>query len=414
MCYKQYANMWVLFVISVLNLLGFASPIWGQETPPPLRILLGIDALEGQRFEALRGKQVGLITNQTGVDSKGRSTADVLAKAPGVKLIALFSPEHGIRGKIEHGQSIGDTIDPKLHLPVYSLYGPTQRPTSEMFNAVDVMVFDIQDVGTRFYTYLTTMGMAMEAAAKRGIEFMVLDRPNPLGGAIVEGLILDPKIRHFTAYFSIPVRHGFTAGELAQWYNQTAKVGCKLKVIPMIGWKRDHFWDDIDLTFIPPSPNIQSPTQALLYTGLGMFEATNLSAGRGTPTPFEVIGAPWIKGHNLLHRLKSLSLPGVKFHRVEFTPKKDLYEGQLCTGVRLEVMDEETLRPVDLFTQIAIVLRELYPNDFQLRWEEVARVTGSTDFERQYKTNQPAGSILDLFHKSAAEFEKDRQSYLLY
>jgi uncharacterized protein YbbC (DUF1343 family) len=397
-----------LILILPVVLTSVASP---AEKKP---VKLGIDVLQVQGFDALQGRQVGLITNQTGVDSNGTSTADLLAKAPRVKLIALFSPEHGIRGTVEHGQEIGDTVDARTHLPVYSLYGAMQRPTPEMLNGIDVLVFDMQDVGARYYTYLATMGMALEEAAHRGIEFMVLDRPNPVGGAVLEGPVADPKVRHITAYFSVPVRHGFTAGEMAQWYNQTEHLNGNVKVIPMIGWKRAMLWDESGLDFVGPSPNIQTPTQALLYSGIGMFEATNLSVGRGTPTPFQVVGAPWITGKNLVRRLNELTLPGVKFKRTWFTPTKELYAGQLCSGVTINVVDPERVRPVDIFVQIALLLRELYPNDFQLRWDEIARVTGTGDFEKMYRNNQSAADILNAFNKSAAEFAKDRDKYLLY
>ncbi len=380
----------------------------------PQPVLLGIDVLEGQNFALLKDKQVGLITNQTGVDSHGRSTADVLAKAPGVKLVALFSPEHGIRGTREHGETVGDTIDPHLRLPVYSLYGSVQKPTPAMLNSIDILVFDIQDVGTRFYTYMTTMGMAMEAAAQRGIGFMVLDRPNPLGGSGIEGQVLDPRIHHFTAYYQIPVRHGFTAGELAHWYNQTHKLGVELTVISAKNWKRDQLWADTGLPFVPPSPNIRNPLAALLYPGIGMFEATNVAVGRGTDFPFELFGAPWISGEILAKRLNDLQLPGLQFSPTLFTPASDVYQGQLCSGVRIKITDPKGVRPVDLFVQISCLIRELWPKDFKPRWDEVARVTGSQDFEHLYIQNKPASEILDLFHKSSDEFAKERQPYLLY
>jgi uncharacterized protein YbbC (DUF1343 family) len=376
--------------------------------------LTGIDVLESESFIPLQDKQVGLITNQTGVDSRGRSTADILAKAAHVKLVALFSPEHGIRGTHVAGEAVGDVMDPRLHIPVYSLYGTVQKPSQPMLNAIDVLVFDIQDVGARFYTYLTTMGMAMEVAAERHIAFMVLDRPNPLGGNILEGQALDPRIHHFTAYYEIPVRHGFTAGELAQWYNQTHKLGLNLMVIPMKNWKRDELWPDTGLKFVPPSPNIHQPTAAVLYVGVGMFEATNVSVGRGSDYPFEVLGAPWISGEVLSKRLNDLQLPGLTFSPVLFTPTQETYAGQLCSGVRIRVTDLEAVRPVDLFVQVSCLLRELWPKDFQPRWDEVARVTGSQDFEHLYIQNKPASDILDVFHKSADDFAKARQPYLLY
>jgi len=401
--------MAALGVVSLASLLQAVDSSVQQQP-----VLLGIDVLEQQDYALLQGKQVGLITNQTGVDSRGRSTADLLAKAPGVKLIALFSPEHGIRGKREAGQSVGDTIDPRLHLPVYSLYGSVQKPTPEMLNAIDVLVFDMQDVGARFYTYLTTMGLAMEAAGQRNIAFMVLDRPNPVGGAVVEGQVLDSRIHHFTAYYQIPVRHGFTAGELAQWYNQTQKLGIQLTVIGLKNWKRDMLWPDTGLPFVAPSPNIKTSTAALLYSGVGMFEATNVAVGRGTDFPFERIGAPWMNGEVLAKRLNDLKLPGLYFIASSFVPLVDNYQGQMCSGVRIIVQDPMLVRPVDLFVQVAILIRELWPKDFQPRWDEVARVTGSQDFEHLYEANKSAAEILDVFHKSADQFAKDRQAYLQY
>jgi uncharacterized protein YbbC (DUF1343 family) len=258
------------------------------------------------------------------------------------------------------------------------------------------------------------MGMAMEAAGQRNIPFMVLDRPNPTGGAILEGQVLDSSIHHFTAYYQIPVRHGFTSGELAQWYNQTQKLNVRLTVIGLKNWKRDMLWPDTELTFVAPSPNIRNPTEALLYSGVGMFEATNVSVGRGTETPFELIGAPWMKGDVLLNRLNALHLPGLKFSAATFTPASDVYPGQTCSGVQIEVTDPDAVRPVDLFVQVSCLIRELWPRDFQPRWEEVARVTGSQDFEHLYEANRPAAEILDLFHKSADVFSKERQPYLLY
>jgi uncharacterized protein YbbC (DUF1343 family) len=378
------------------------------------KVLLGIDVLEAQGFESLKGKQVGLITNQTGVDSEGRSTADVLARAPGVKLIALFSPEHGIRGRIAHGQEVETIIDQKTHLPVYSLYGATQRPTPEMLNAIDVLVFDMQDVGVRFYTYITTMGMAMEEASRRGIPFMVLDRPDPLGGTVVEGMVLDPRIRHFTAYYSIPVRYGFTAGELAQWYNDTARLNAQVKVVQMINWKRPYFWEDTRLDFVGPSPNIQTPAQALLYAGIGMFEAANVSVGRGTDRPFFQFGAPWIDGQRLARLLQKARLPGVRFEPAEFVPESDLYAAQRCEGVRMKVLDREQIRPVDIFVTAACILRDLYPKEFVLRWDEIARVTGNYDFEHLFRINRPAIDMINIFHKSAQDFVKQREKYLMY
>jgi uncharacterized protein YbbC (DUF1343 family) len=232
-----------------------------------------------------------------------------------------------------------------------------------MLNAIDALVFDIQDVGSRYYTYLATMGMAMEEAARRNIEFVVLDRPNPLGGAVVEGTRGGPQCSPYHRLLLRPRAARLTAGELAQWYNDTAKLNVKLKVIPVIGWSRKTLWDETGLAFVAPSPNIQTAQQALLYAGIGMFEATNLSVGRGTSTPFLTIGAPWIQGKNFIRRLNAIGVEGVKFRRTTFVPSKDLYAGQLCNGVFIHVTDPDKFRAVDLFVELATALRELYPND---------------------------------------------------
>ncbi len=397
-----------LFLCTILFL-----PAWAEAKTPPV-VLAGIDVLASQGYALLQGKQVGLVTNHTGVDVNGKSTADLLARAPGVKLVALFSPEHGIRGTGLHGELVGDSIDPKLHLPVYSLYGSIRKPTPEMLNAIDVLVFDMQDVGTRFYTYLTTMGMAMEAASERGIGFVVLDRPNPVGGEILEGQVLDPRLRHFTAYYQIPVRHAFTSGELAMWYKDHSNLDVALSVIPIKNWTRSMLWPETGRKFIPPSPNIRTPTQALLYTGVGLFEATNVSVGRGTEAPFEYFGAPWIDGKVLAERLNSLQLPGLSFEAATFTPTSDLYQGQACSGVKITLANASLVRPVDLFVQASCILRDLGLKDYQPRWPEVALVTGSQDFEHLFIQNKSAAEILEIFRKSAEEFAKTRQPFLLY
>jgi uncharacterized protein YbbC (DUF1343 family) len=272
----------------------------------------------------------------------------------------------------------------------------------------------MQDVGARFYTYLTTMGLCMEAAAQRKIPFYVLDRPNPAGGDVVEGQVLDWRIRHFTAYFSVPVRHGFTAGELAKWYAKTANLDLDLTIIPAKGWSRPTLWDDTNLEFVPPSPNIRTPEAALVYSGIGMFEATNVAVGRGTETPFLLIGAPWMKGPEVANRLNHLRLPGVTFSSATFKPSKDLYANKLCKGVRIHVTDPHAVRPVDWFVHASIILRDLSRKDYHLRWDEIARVTGSRDFESLYKSGRSAKDILDVFHKSAEKFKEERKPYLLY
>lgn len=380
------------------------------------KVTLGVDMLKKDGFAALKGKRVGLITNQTGVDGSGKSTIDILNEAKGVELVALFCPEHGIRGKAEHGVKIADERDAKTGLPVYSLYGKNKRPTDEMLKGLDVVVFDIQDIGTRFYTYTTTLAYALEECAKRNIEFVVLDRPNPITGAIVEGEPLSESINHFTAYLKVPVRHGMTAGEIANWHNKKAALGGKVTVIKMDGWKRWMWMDDTGIKFRATSPNIRTLNAATLYPGIGCFETTNVAVGRGTKTPFELIGAPWIDGEELANRLEFYSPNGVEIKAVKFTPKKDLYKDQLCGGVKFEIEKEErnALRPFDLFIYLFLTLADLYPEHFEVRWDELARVTGSEDFRKSAQLHHSAEAMFAVIHAQAQQFQESVKSYLLY
>jgi uncharacterized protein YbbC (DUF1343 family) len=298
----------------------------------------GIDVLEEHGFDALKSgeakRKVGLVTNQTGVDSEGRRTIDVLASAPGVSLDAIFSPDHGVTGTLDT-TDVGNSKDAATGVPVYSVYGATdaaRRPAIDVLKGLDAVVFDIQDAGVRFYTYETTLGYFLEGAAKAGIEIIVLDRPNPITGSFVQGPVADPGQERFTNYFSVPVRHGMTMGELAQMFNTERNIGAKLKVIPMDGWMRGDWYDSTGLTWINPSPNLRSLREAELYPGVALIEGTNISVGRGTDTPFEWIGAPWIKARELAEYLNARALSGLRFVPVSFTPTSSVYSGQLCQG----------------------------------------------------------------------------------
>ncbi|MBL0058105.1 MAG: DUF1343 domain-containing protein [Elusimicrobia bacterium] len=279
---------------------------------------------------------------------------------------------------------------------------------------MDALVCDLPDVGVRFYTYITTLGYALEAAAKANLEFIVLDRPNPLGGAVVEGLVLSTEVRHFTAYYSIPTRHGLTMAEIARWHNERNGLNARILTVPMKGWKRWMLWDDTGLEFFPPSPNIRTPGAALLYAGLGAFESTNLSVGRGTPRPFEVFGAPWMKSEPLARALAKKKLPGFRLKSTTFTPRSDRYKGKKCFGVRVELTDPQRVRPVDLFVHAACLLRDLSPKEFQPRWAEMPRVVGSADFETWFKAGDSPEAILERIHRSATIFFDDRKSILVY
>ncbi|MBI4051749.1 MAG: DUF1343 domain-containing protein [Elusimicrobia bacterium] len=390
----------------MLSVAGFCST--------KTNVLTGIDVLQQEGFAPLKGKRIGVITNHTGIDRDGKSTVQVLFSAPGVKLSTILTPEHGFSGAVPHGEKIESSSDPATGLPVYSLYGKTKRPTSEMLAQLDALVFDIQDIGTRFYTYLTTMAYALEEAAKSGIEFIVLDRPVPITGSILEGPALDPSIQHFTAHYQVPIRHGMTPAEIATFYNETKGLKAKLSVIRMRGWKRELWFDETGLPWNPTSPNIRTLEAALLYPGVGCFESTNFSVGRGTPTPFSWVGAPWLKAKKVTQRLNSLRLPGVKFSRQKQTPNDDIYKGKTCDGIRIEVTDRNAVRPFDIFVHIACLLREYHPKEFEPRWEEVRRMVGNDEFKNLYLEGKTAQEILSQVQKSVDSFSALRPKYLLY
>ncbi|MDD5302285.1 MAG: DUF1343 domain-containing protein, partial [Elusimicrobia bacterium] len=324
--------------------------------PASATMLAGIDVLERADFEPLRGKRVGVITNQTGADLSGRSTVDLLFASKKFELVAIFSPEHGFRGDRRDGDPVGDAKDPATGLPVYSLYGKTRRPTEEMLRGIDVLVFDIQDVGTRAYTYLSTMGLCMEEAAKRGIEFVVLDRPNPLGGTVLEGPVLEGPF-DFTGYFPVPVRHGMTPGEMARLHADVKSLKLRLSVVPLQGWTRATLYDETFYPWINPSPNIRGLDAALLYPGFVGFESSPYSVGRGTDEPFLWFGAPDLDAPSVVRALDAAELAGVSFKVENRTPALDIYAGKACRGVRVDVLDRKKVRSLDIFVHAVSALR---------------------------------------------------------
>ncbi|HWI66080.1 MAG TPA: DUF1343 domain-containing protein [Symbiobacteriaceae bacterium] len=328
--------------------------------PAPVR--LGLEVLLDVQLPLLRGRRVGLVTNHTGVDRLFRSTVDLLHQHPEVNLVALYGPEHGIRGAAAAGEKVGSERDPITGLPVHSLYGATQRPTREMLAGLDVLVYDIQDIGVRYYTYPYTLAYCMEAAKEVGLPVVVLDRPNPIGGELVEGNILDPAFASFVGLYPLPVRHGMTIGELARWFNQT--VGCDLTVVPMQGWNRSLWWDETGIPFVPMSPNSTGVDMATLYGGTCLFEGTNLSEGRGTTKPFEQVGAPWVDGRRLAAVLNDLNLPGVRFRSVYFTPTFSKHRDQPCQGVQVHILDRKAVRAPELGLHMVKAIRDLHPAEF--------------------------------------------------
>lgn len=374
------------------------------------QVQTGIDVLEADGFAPLAGRRIGLLTNQTGRDAAGRRTVDLLARAPGVSLVALFSPEHGLDGNREG--LIASGTDAATGLPIYSLYGGDRRPSDSVLSGVDALVVDLQDVGVRFYTYATTMAYAMEAAAKADVGIYVLDRPNPLTAAIVEGPVLEPQRRSFTGYFPMPVRHGMTLGELAEMFNGENRIGAKLTVIAMRSYQRRLWYDETGLLWINPSPNLRSLDEAVLYPGVALIEGANVSVGRGTAQPFELVGAPWIDGQALASRLVNRGIPGVRFAAADFTPADDRYAGKLCHGVRIELTDRVALNAPQLGIELAAALYRLHPKRFQIG--NTLGLIGSSDTLEAIKSGIDPRAASAHWHADLDAFSALRAKYLIY
>ncbi|MDH7486441.1 MAG: DUF1343 domain-containing protein [Anaerolineae bacterium] len=398
------------------------------------RVRPGLEVLLARRLDLLRGQRVGLITNPTGVTPELEGAAEALLRR-GVKVTALFAPEHGLQASAPDGAAVASGRDRRTGLPVYSLYGETLQPTAQMLREVDVLLFDIQDVGVRFYTYVWTMSYAMEAAAATGMPFIVLDHPNPLGGQIVEGPSLEPACASFVGRAAIPLRHGLTVGELARLFNEhpgiagarasdsflRTPIGAELTVIPMEGWRREMWYDATGLPWVPPSPAMPTPETATLYPGTCLLEGTNLSEGRGTALPFQQIGAPWVDGYALADALNALNLPGVRFRPVRFQPTASKWAGQECEGVHLHVTDRQALRPVTAGLQLIAAVRALHPDRFAWREPEAEEgrwhfdlLMGTDKVRRQLETGVPVEAIVAGWEAERADFETQRERVSLY
>ena len=373
--------------------------------------LNGIDVLARDNFATLKNKRVGLITNQTGKDQNGNSIIDLLFKAPDVKLTTLFSPEHGIRGALDQ-EKITDSKDEKTGLPILSLYGEARKPTDEMLKNIDVLVFDIQDIGARFWTYPSTMVLAMEAAAKNKIKFVVLDRINPINGSDVEGPIADADKLSFIAHNQIPLRHGMTMGELAQLYNGERNINADLQIVKLENWRRHQWFDETGLTWINPSPNMRSLTEATLYPGIALLETTNVSVGRGTDTPFEILGAPYIDGRKLAEALNAAKLSGVRFVPVRFTPNASINKGVECGGVNIFVTNRNSFEPVLTGLEIASQIFKMYPKEFNV--DKFNRLLVSDKIFNAFKQGSEAKALKQIWESDLEKFKTTRQKYLLY
>jgi uncharacterized protein YbbC (DUF1343 family) len=399
----------VLASLARLNSNG-ARTIANSSPVADAQVLTGIDVLERDGFKQLVGLRIGLVTNQTGRDRAGRSTIDILFKAPGVKLSALFSPEHGIRGLAD--EKVSDTKDEQTGLPIYSLYGESRRPKADQLKDLDALVYDIQDVGVRFYTYIATLGYVMEEAGKARLPVFVLDRPNPINGNDVEGPIADADKLSFTAYHTLPVRHGLTIGELARLYNDERHIGADLRIIKMEGWQRAMWFDATGLVWINPSPNMRSLTEAALYPGVGLLETTNLSVGRGTDTPFELIGAPWLDGQKLASYLNARRIAGVRFVPVRFTPRSSVFKNEECGGINLLITNRSQFQSVLTGVEIAVALHRLFPADWKI--DNYSRLLANADTLERLKRGEAAAEIARSWEAALDNFRAVRERALIY
>jgi uncharacterized protein YbbC (DUF1343 family) len=378
----------------------------------------GIDVLEEHAFDVLQTpagkKRIGVVTNQTGIDSQGQRTIDVLAKAPGVSLDAIFSPEHGVTGELDT-TNVGNSVDSATGVMVYSVYGGTdaaRRPPVDVMKNLDAVVFDIQDAGARYYTYETTLGYFLEGAAGAGIELIVLDRPDPATGAFVQGPVSDAGKENFTDYWTVPVRPGMTMGELARMFNAERNINAKLTVVPMEGWQRGDWFDSTGLVWVNPSPNLRSVTEVALYPGVAIIEGTNVSVGRGTDSPFELLGAPWMKSKELAAYLNGRGIAGVRFVPVTFTPTSSNYAGQVCSGVNIVVTDRNGLDAPELGMELAAALHKLYPADFKI--ERMTELLMNQSVYDALVAGQDPRRIAQDWQDGLQKFQKVREKYLIY
>jgi uncharacterized protein YbbC (DUF1343 family) len=378
-----------------------------------MSVKLGIDVLLEEHLPLLAGRPLGLVSHAAAVTGC-QTTLEALRQAEAVHLAAIFTPEHGLSGQAEAGERVESVIESPLGLPIYSLYGANRRPTSAMLAGLELLIFDLQCVGVRFYTYVTTLLYVLQAAAEHQIPVIVCDRPNPIGGTIIEGPLLQPEYESFTGCGPLPIRHGLTVGELAQLFNQFWGIAAQLRVIPCAGWQRTMWFDQTGLAWTPPSPALPRLESALLYPGTCLIEGTNLSEGRGTVTPFELVGAPWLDGERLSQAMSEVDLPDISFRPARFKPASSKWAGQWCGGVQLQIADRCQLRPVSVALHLIAVIRRLYPADFAWRLPHFDRLMGTELPRRQLEAGCPAGKIIAGWASELVAFAEQRRGVLLY
>ncbi|MFS0688641.1 DUF1343 domain-containing protein [Sporosarcina sp. 179-K 8C2 HS] len=383
------------------------------------RVKLGVDVFFERDLSDLRGKRLGLLTNQTGANTGLIPTIRLFHEHPGLQLTALFAPEHGLLTNVKEGEKFTDAVHRSTGIPVYSLYGETKKPTDAMMEQVDIVIFDIQDIGARYYTYIYTMAYMMEACARTGKRMIVLDRPNPIGGESVEGNLVDPDYTSFVGLYPIPSRHGMTVGELAAYFNEEFHIGCELEVVGMEGWVRHSFHTENGLPWIPPSPNTTSLDMMLMYPGTCLVEGTNLSEGRGTTQPFEIIGAPFIDGEKLQDNVNELGLEGIRARALAFTPTYQKYHGQLCEGIQLHITDRRTFKPVKSVAHILAVIASMYADKLEfLEYDNLRHPMFDLLAGNDVLRNGLLNGDLNLYHeqckRDTEKFMDTRERYLRY
>jgi uncharacterized protein YbbC (DUF1343 family) len=428
------------FLLFFFLLVGCHDASKNGSLTAPTPVKLGVEVLFEKHLDLLRGKRVGLITNPTGVDSRLESTIMLFKKHPEINLVTLFGPEHGIRGEAQAGEFVPYYFDKDYQLPVYSLYGQSQPQAQnmlvdidarmrsfdtqhkgkkldlELLKSVDLVVFDMQDVGTRIYTYIATMAYAMQACAEAGIPFIVLDRPNPINGITMDGPILEyPKYSSFIGLYPIPIRHGMTVGELALLFNEKyLSPKAKLTVVPMEHWQRKQWYDETLLTWLRPSPNLPTLNSAIVYPGQVLLEGTNLSEGRGTTAPFEIFGAPWIDGFNLTNKLNALHLPGITFHEIWFTPTFSKFQNQLCSGSQMFVTDRNAFQPIATTLSILSTIKQLYGDKLQFHGAYFDNVMGTASVREALERGESVQKIIDEMQSGLNDFATMREQFILY
>ena len=393
------SNIRLLFIFIILD-----QPIQGK-------VKLGIDVLAENNFSIIKNKKVGLIINHTSINSNGRSTIEIISESNVCELVAIFTPEHGFDGKLDEYINYGDNLI--YNVPVYSLYGETLRPEKSMIRNIDYLIFDILDIGTRFYTYIGTMKYCMEVANENNIGFIVLDRPNPINGIDISGPMLkNINVFGLAGVHNLPLRHGMTTGELALLFKADEKMQLNLNIIKMEGWKREMWFDETGIPWVNPSPNIRNMNQASLYPGLGLFERLNVANKRGLPSPFEMIGAPWINAYDFVNSLNKYNLPGVNFTPIKFSPEEHKYSNEWCEGIYITITDREKLEPVKLGFIIIITLYKMYPEEFDIN--KLWHITRSKDLIQEIKNDPSIAELIRYWNNDLDIFRNKRAQHLLY